>query len=85
MRRNGHRVGQEACWPLYANAMREKSPIAMQWLEMQQSVTAAIASAVQITTGHLTVLGNAVGGEFAADVALGEDGQAVVNQSPTSP
>ena len=57
----------------------------MQWPEMQQPVTAAIASAVQITVGHLTVLGNAVGGEFATDVALGEDGQAVVNQSPTSP
>ena len=57
----------------------------MQWLGMQKPTTAAIAAAVQITTGHLTVLGNAVGGDFATDLALGDDGQTVVSQSPTSP
>ena len=56
-----------------------------QWLEAQQLVVAAIVAAVQIAAEHITVLGSAVGGEYAVELAVAADGRTTVNQSHGSP
>ena len=56
------RSKRTAYWPLDVDARRDDSPIAMRRLETQKLITSAIAVAVQTTTDHITVLGNAVGG-----------------------
>ena len=52
---------------------------------MQYTRLAAIAAAVKVTTEHITVLGNALGGEYAVELAVGDDGRMQVNQSHNSP
>ena len=76
---------RKAYWPPYAQAVRSGGGHLQQWYDIQHAVLAAMASAVQVTPEHITVLGNAVGGEYAVDLAVAADGNTVVNQSHSSP
>ena len=56
-----------------------------QWLGIHQAVASAMADAVQIAAEHITVLGSAVGGDYAVELAVAAEGHATVNQSHGSP
>ena len=44
-----------------------------------------MAGAVQIASEHITVLGSAVGGDYAAELAVDADGGILVSQPQASP
>ena len=64
----------KAYWPAYAPAMRSRCPDAMHMWATQQPIIAEAAHAVDVTIDHLTVLGNAIGGDYAADIAIDAHG-----------
>ena len=75
----------KAYWPSYAQARRGGGDTEQRWLATQQMQLSAIIGAVRVTTEHITVLGNALGGDYAVDLATGADGTTHVNQSHNSP
>jgi hypothetical protein len=87
-RRDGIELVSTKCkayWLAYAQAIRAGITYLQQWLAAHQPVVAAVADAVQIAAEHITVLGSAVGGDYAAELAVDADGSIPVNQPQASP
>ena len=51
---------------------------------VQQPLVGLISEAVELTAGHLTMLGNEVGGDVAAYLSIDRAGRAEVHNSPDS-
>ena len=71
--------------PAYAPAVCPQTVDAGRTMAMHQPLLAQIARSVSVTVDHLTVLDNAVGGDYATDLSLSSKGAARINPSPDSP
>ena len=53
----------KAYWPSYAHATREGEGVKQQWMAWHGPQLLGITGAIRVTTDHITVLGNALGGD----------------------